>query len=174
MGRVSDTREEAPDHPRGRADVPESTARDDLAKLRGNNNGRQIGERKVISYLLQASVAIEQLEAVPSCRVATTLNILFRIRIFCPPWSSRNHATEIRSTCSSWIESRLWGAKMMINIDLDSWELGYADGQFGRLSQCPANLDSFSYSSGYCEGRACHAGTDRNQSARRRASSFHR
>jgi hypothetical protein len=66
------------------------------------------------------------------------------------------------------------GAKMVINIDLDSWELGYADGQFGRLSQCPANLDSFSYSSGYCEGRACHAGTDRNQFARRRVSSFHR
>jgi hypothetical protein len=32
---------------------------------------------------------------------------------------------------------------MVINIDLDSWEVGYADGQFGRLSQCPANLDSF-------------------------------
>jgi hypothetical protein len=59
---------------------------------------------------------------------------------------------------------------MIINIDLDSWEVGYADGHFGRLSQCPANLDSLSYSSGYYEGRACHAGTDRNQSARRRAS----
>jgi hypothetical protein len=59
---------------------------------------------------------------------------------------------------------------MVINIDLDSWEVGYADGQFGRLSQCPANLESFSYSSGYCEGRACHVGTDRNQYARRRAS----
>ena len=59
---------------------------------------------------------------------------------------------------------------MVINIDLDSWEVGYADGQFGRLSHCPANLDSFSYSTGYCEGRACHVGTDRNQSARRRAS----
>jgi hypothetical protein len=58
---------------------------------------------------------------------------------------------------------------MVINIDLDSWEVGYADGQFGRLSHCPANLDSFSYSTGYCEGRACHVGTDR-KSARRRAS----
>ena len=65
-------------------------------------------------------------------------------------------------------------AKMVINIDLDSWEVGYADGQFGHLSQCPANLDSFSYSSGYWEGRACHAATGTNQSARRRASSFHR
>ena len=63
---------------------------------------------------------------------------------------------------------------MVINIDLDSWEVGYADGQVSRLSECPANLDSFSYSSGYWEGRACHAGTGTNQSARRRASSFHR
>jgi hypothetical protein len=63
---------------------------------------------------------------------------------------------------------------MIINIDLDSWEVGYADGHFGRLSQCPANLDSVSYSSGYYEGRACHTGTDRNQSARRPASNFHR
>jgi hypothetical protein len=41
---------------------------------------------------------------------------------------------------------------MVINIDLDSWEVGYADGQFCRLSQCPANLDSFSYSSGSVRG----------------------
>src|SRR5580693_346024 len=64
------------------------------------------------------------------------------------------------------------GAKMVINIDLDGWEVGYADGQVSRLSQCPANLDSFSYSSGYWEGRACHAATGTNQSARRRAKSF--
>jgi hypothetical protein len=51
---------------------------------------------------------------------------------------------------------------MMINIDLDSWEVGYADGQFDRRSQCPTNLDSFSYAAGYREGRAGHAGTDRN------------
>jgi hypothetical protein len=43
-------------------------------------------------------------------------------------------------------------------IDLDSWELGYADGQLGRPPQIPDNLDPFSYSSGYCEGRACGAG----------------
>jgi hypothetical protein len=66
------------------------------------------------------------------------------------------------------------GAKMVINIDLDSWEAGYADGQFGRQSQCPTNLDSFSYSSGYREGRVGNSGADRNQSGRRRASSFHR
>src|ERR1700704_6038828 len=63
----------------------------------------------------------------------------------------------VRWSCfsaSTWYK----GAKMIINIDLDSWEVGYADGQFGRLSQCPANLDSFSYSSGYCEGRACRGG----------------
>jgi hypothetical protein len=38
-------------------------------------------------------------------------------------------------------------------IDLDSWETGYADGQLGRPSQCPAGLDRFSYSGGYCQGR---------------------
>ena len=63
---------------------------------------------------------------------------------------------------------------MIINIDLDSWEVGYADGQFGRLSQCPANLDLFSYSAGYCEGRACHAVTYWGRSARRRGPSLHR
>jgi hypothetical protein len=46
-------------------------------------------------------------------------------------------------------------------IDLDSWEKGYADGKLGRLSQCPDNLDGLSYSSGYCEGRAVHAGVPR-------------
>src|ERR1700738_2195889 len=55
---------------------------------------------------------------------------------------------------------------MVINIDLDSWEVGYADGQFGRLSQCPANLDSFSYSSGYCEGRACRGGRPQRSCSR--------
>jgi hypothetical protein len=43
-------------------------------------------------------------------------------------------------------------------IDLDSWETGYADGQLGRPTRCPDNFDRFSYSSGYCEGRACRAG----------------
>jgi len=46
------------------------------------------------------------------------------------------------------------GGKMTIEIDLDSWEAGYADGRSGRPPQCPDNLDSFSYSSGYREGRA--------------------
>ena len=44
-------------------------------------------------------------------------------------------------------------------IDLDSWETGYADGQLGRASQCPTDLDPLSYSSGYREGRAARAGT---------------
>ena len=64
---------------------------------------------------------------------------------------------------------------MIINIDrrlLDSWEVGYADGHVGRPSQCPASLDSFSYSTGYCVGHAGDAGTNRNRSARGRAKSF--
>jgi hypothetical protein len=40
-------------------------------------------------------------------------------------------------------------------IDLDSWEAGYYDGLLGCPSQCMADLDSFSYSSGYCQARAC-------------------
>jgi len=62
---------------------------------------------------------------------------------------------------------------MMINIDLPSWEIGYADGQFGRPFQCQGNLDRLSYSSGYCNGRADHAGA-RNQPARRPAPGPHR
>ena len=57
-----------------------------------------------------------------------------------------------------------------MNIDLDSWEVGYADGVLGRQAQCAVNLNSFSYSTGYCEGRASHTRIDRDRSARRRPS----
>jgi len=40
-----------------------------------------------------------------------------------------------------------------MNIDLDSWEAGYADGQRGRPPQCAIDLDQVSYSSGFCQGR---------------------
>jgi hypothetical protein len=43
-----------------------------------------------------------------------------------------------------------------MTIDFESWDSGYVDGQSGRLSQCPANLDRFSYLIGYREGRAYH------------------
>jgi hypothetical protein len=46
-------------------------------------------------------------------------------------------------------------------IDLDSWEAGYDDGLRGRPSQCTAGLDRFSYSSGYCQARACRKGTQK-------------
>ena len=39
------------------------------------------------------------------------------------------------------------GRKM--NIDLDSWEAGYADGQYGRPPQCAIGLDQVSYLSGF-------------------------
>jgi hypothetical protein len=42
-------------------------------------------------------------------------------------------------------------------IDLDSWEAGYYDALFGRPSQCTANLDQVSYSSGYGQARASGA-----------------
>jgi hypothetical protein len=44
-----------------------------------------------------------------------------------------------------------------MNIDLDSWEAGYADGQRGRPPQCAIGLDQVSYLSGFCHGRAWHA-----------------
>jgi len=44
-------------------------------------------------------------------------------------------------------------------VDLESWEAGYDDGLLGRASQCTPGLDRFSYSSGYCQARACRAGT---------------
>ncbi|HEY1364827.1 MAG TPA: hypothetical protein VGF60_21465 [Xanthobacteraceae bacterium] len=59
---------------------------------------------------------------------------------------------------------------MIVSIDLDSWEAGYADGQFGHALECPGHLDKFSYSSGYYEGRASQA-TCGNQPVRRRAQS---
>ena len=43
-------------------------------------------------------------------------------------------------------------------IDLESWEIGYSDGQLGRPSECPGDCDQVSYSSGYREGRAARAG----------------
>ena len=53
------------------------------------------------------------------------------------------------------------GRKM--NIDLDSWEAGYADGQYGRSPQCAIGLDQVSYLSGFCHGRALrtHPSSDR-------------
>ncbi len=41
-----------------------------------------------------------------------------------------------------------------MNIDLGSWEVGYADGRHGRPPQCAVGLDQVSYLSGFCEGRA--------------------
>ena len=46
------------------------------------------------------------------------------------------------------------GRKM--NIDLDSWEAGYADRQYGRSPQCEIGLDEVSYLSGFCHGRTRH------------------
>ena len=43
-------------------------------------------------------------------------------------------------------------------IDLDSWEIGYQDGQSGRPYECPANRDQVSYSSGYRQGSAARGG----------------
>ena len=44
------------------------------------------------------------------------------------------------------------GRKM--NIDVGSWEAGYADGQRGLPPQCAVGLDQVWYLSGFCQGRA--------------------
>jgi hypothetical protein len=51
-------------------------------------------------------------------------------------------------------------------IDLDSWEIGYADGKLSHVSACPSDRDEASYSCGCREGCAARAGTRRE--ARRR------
>jgi len=38
-------------------------------------------------------------------------------------------------------------------IDLDSWEIGCADGRLGRSPEYPVNRDQVSYFSGYVQGR---------------------
>ena len=55
-------------------------------------------------------------------------------------------------SCAQPTEDRFQGHKM--NIDLDSWEAGYAHGQQGRPPQCEVGLYQVSYLSGFCEGRA--------------------
>jgi hypothetical protein len=44
-----------------------------------------------------------------------------------------------------------------MNIDLDSWEAGYAHGQQGGLPRCAVDLDQVSYLSGFYHGRAWRA-----------------
>jgi hypothetical protein len=41
-----------------------------------------------------------------------------------------------------------------MTIDFESWDAGYVDGQIGRPSHCPINLERFSYLIGYRERRA--------------------
>jgi hypothetical protein len=41
-----------------------------------------------------------------------------------------------------------------MNIDVGSWEAGYADGQRGLPPQSAVGLDQVWYLSGFCQGRA--------------------
>jgi hypothetical protein len=52
-------------------------------------------------------------------------------------------------------------------IDLDSWEIGYADGRLGRSPECPVNREQVSYLSGYVQGRAAPVGSGRELRVRR-------
>ena len=55
-------------------------------------------------------------------------------------------------SCALPTENGFQGHKM--NIDLDSWEAGYAHGQQGRPPRCAIELDQVSYLSGFFHGRA--------------------
>ena len=63
--------------------------------------------------------------------------------------------------------SPFWGWRGPMIIDLDSWEMGYADGLNGHPSRPQADLDPFSYSSGYVQGRT--QDSHHPQSSRRQA-----
>jgi hypothetical protein len=69
-------------------------------------------------------------------------------------WPHCNTPAEIQPPWSYCIAQFGFGMGAKMIIDLDSWETGYADGQLGRPSQCPADLDRFSYSGGYGQARA--------------------
>jgi hypothetical protein len=67
--------------------------------------------------------------------------------------SGKGRAVPVR--CPSIRRSSSRGADMhddkqgrKMNIDLDSWEAGYADGQYGRSPQCAIGLHQVSYLSG--------------------------
>ena len=46
--------------------------------------------------------------------------------------SGKGRAVPKRRLSCFYASTSYKGAKMIINIDLDSWEVGYADGHFGR------------------------------------------
>jgi hypothetical protein len=58
-------------------------------------------------------------------------------------------------SCAQPTRTGFQGHKM--NIDLDSWEAGYAHGQQGRPPRCAIDLDQVSYLSGFRHGRAWRA-----------------
>src|SRR5215469_8277438 len=66
------------------------------------------------------------------------------------------------------------GRKM--NIDLDSWEAGYADGQYGRSPQCAIGLDQVSpeprLKHAFFEKRACARPSPRRKRAPQRSRTF--
>ncbi|CAJ4306140.1 Uncharacterised protein [Burkholderia pseudomallei] len=58
--------------------------------------------------------------------------------------------------------------KPTVQIDSDAWRAGFEAGETGRaMTPCPANLDSFSYFSGWIEGDAKRRGYDYSAGAKR-------
>ncbi|RSK71665.1 hypothetical protein [Burkholderia pseudomallei] len=53
-------------------------------------------------------------------------------------------------------------------IDSEAWRAGFEAGETGRaMTPCPANLDAFSYFSGWIEGDAKRQGYDYSAGAKR-------
>lgn len=45
----------------------------------------------------------------------------------------------------------------IVTIDKDSWQAGWEAGYAGKPNSCPTSMDSYSWSSGYVEGKARRA-----------------
>jgi hypothetical protein len=58
-------------------------------------------------------------------------------------------------------EHRMTPHYVVISMDHQSWQAGYAAGLEGRSSISPPELDGLAFSSGYIEGKAHREGFDR-------------
>ncbi|WP_175854731.1 hypothetical protein [Burkholderia anthina] len=58
--------------------------------------------------------------------------------------------------------------KVVVQIDPEAWRAGFDAGETGRaMTPCPANLDAFSYFSGWIEGDAKRQGYKQDVGAMR-------
>jgi len=116
--------------------------------------------RSSVRWLLVRS-SEQQGEPFARSPVVAFVHFLFRL------WIKSNISAEIPSPYRLPLLPPFWGWRGPMIIDLDSWEMGYADGLNGHPSRPQADLDPFSYSSGYVQGRT--QDSHHPQSSRRQA-----